>query len=131
MKKISTLVTILMMSATSFAQYDTKDDWNTKDNEDHYTLNSKNDFDKFDNRFRSTYYFSARERDMQIYEINRKYDYKIRSVQSRVFMSRFEKMRNIRQLEQDRECAIKEIWSKFYDRRNMFNYERRKRHERF
>ena len=131
MKKISTLVTRLMIVLSSSAQYETRGDRNTRDNEEYYAANSKDGFDKSDNRFKNAYYFSPRERDMQINEINRKYDYKIRSVQSRIFMSRFEKMRNIRQLEQERECVIKEIWSKFYDRRNMFNYERRKRHERF
>ncbi len=131
MKKIFTLMVTAFMIGSAFAQYDSKEDWSFNNRQGDYRGDGKDKFDKHDDKFRNTYYFTAREKDMQISQIYRQYDYKIRMVQNRYFMSRFEKMRAIKQIEGQRDCEIKAVMDKFYDRRNMFLRDRRRGYDKW
>lgn len=123
MKKIFTLlITGLIMSAAS-AQYDPKDDRNKNDRQEDYKDDRYDRHDKHDNR-RRTFYFTPRERDMQINQISREYDYKIRAVQNRYFMSRREKMYQIDLLKQQKEQEIRMVMMKFNSRRNLYHKKR-------
>ena len=88
MKKIFTLLVSVTLFASAFAQYKTGGDKDYGKGRDAvYSDRYKKDNDRGGNY----YSFSARERDMQIAQINRDYDYKIREVKSRWFMPRFKK----------------------------------------
>ena len=137
MKKIFTLLISGFMLTSAFAQYDgPKDEWNGKDRNDDYKDDGKNGYEKYDKFDRhdgrgNTYYFTAREKDMQINRVNREYDYKIGAVQNRFFMSRYEKMRQVRFLEEQRSREIRMVMDKFYDRRNMFTHPRRRGYDKW
>ncbi len=125
MKKIFTLLFATAMLSTAFAQYGQKD--RTKEN-DVYVSNDNRGFDKHDNDFdrndkgygRGAYIFTAREKDMQIAQINREYAYKIQSVKNKPFMSWFQKKRIINNLEEQRENEIRQVMFKFNSPKNKF-----------
>jgi hypothetical protein len=119
MKKIFTLLFAVTMFSTAFAQYGQKGQQNKKGNDD-YAFNDNHGYDKHDNGNNSWYIFTPRERDIEIAQINRSYDYKIRSVKSQFFISWFHKKRQIRFLEDQRDNEIHEVMHKFTDRRNKF-----------
>lgn len=123
MKKIFTLAFTLALLGSVFAQYDPKDDWNNQNRDGGYKKEGRH---KDDNRNYNTYYFTPRERDLQIEQIKREYDYRIRSVQARFFMGRYQKMRQINFLQEQRQREIDMVLDKFNDRRNLFNDHRRK-----
>ena len=125
MKKIFTLLVTAAIMGSAFAQYDSKEDWNNKDRNDGYKEANIRRYDKHDDKFGSTYYFSEREKDMQLAQINREYDYRIRSVWSSFFKNRFQKMRQVEFLKEQKNKEICAVMDKFNDRRNLFN-----RHER-
>ncbi len=70
-------------------------------NNDRYDKDDRRDFGKFS---------MERKRDMQIAQINREFDNKIQKVRSSFFMSRFEKQREIRFLEDKRRMEIKKVY---------------------
>lgn len=126
MKKIFTLFLIIAMLGTASAQYDQKDK-RDYDNRNDVVLNDYGHKPGRDHDgFRSTYYFTAREKDMQIAQINREYNYKIQSVRNRFFMSWHQKKRQINFLEEQRNREIRIVMAKFYDKRNLFNKPGRK-----
>lgn len=131
MKKIFTLLVSVFVLSSAFAQYDEKGDWANNNRQGDYKGDGKDKFDRHDDKFRNTYYFSAREKDMQIAQINRNYDYKIQAVQNKFFMSWREKKRQISFLQDQRNCEIKAVMDKFYDRRNMYNRDRRRDYEKW
>ena len=60
---------------------------------------------------------------MQIARINQMFDYKIQQIRNSYFMSRWDKQRQIRSLEQQRHMEIRMVYAKFsnrnrYDDRN-------------
>jgi len=119
MKKIFTLLaTVTMFASASFAQYKTGDkDFGNKGKDYGYSDGYKKDNDRHDNY----YSFSARERDMQIAQINREYDWKIQNVKSKYFMPRFKKEQQIRMLNEQRGYEIKKVYMKFSDRNNHYD----------
>ncbi|HRI25278.1 MAG TPA: hypothetical protein PLZ45_11410 [Ferruginibacter sp.] len=127
MKRIFTILISVFTISTAFAQNDNKGgDWASRGNDGHdrdgkdqYGRYDK--YDKHDNR-RGGYYFSDREKDMQIAQINRNYDYKIQAVQNKYFMSWREKKRQISFLQEQRNCEVNAVMDKFTDRRNRFLY---------
>jgi len=129
MKKIFTLLFTSAMLTSAFAQYDQKDDWNKNNKDDVYARGDRHRHDN-DDRFNGGYYFTAREKEMQIAQICRDYDYKIQAVKNKFFMSWYEKRRQIEFLKDQRDREIKCVNDKFYDRRNKFNdYDRRDDHD--
>lgn len=117
MKKIFTLLFSTALLSTAFAQYGAKtgQDWNK--GKDVYAANDNRGHDH-DNY--GGYYFTSRERDMQIAQINREYDSKIRSVRNQFFIGPFQKKRQISILENKRNNEISAVYAKFNDRRNQF-----------
>ena len=130
MKKMFTLLFASAMLSTAFAQNDQRHqrDWN-KEN-DVYKPNDNRCYDKQDNGnygygkhgngHNDRYVFTARDRDMQIERINRNYDYKIRSIRNQYFMNRYQRIRQIRFLEEQRDNEIHEVMHRFNDQRNQF-----------
>lgn len=120
MKRIFTLLFSITLLSTAFAQYGPKDgqDWNR--DRDVHADNHHRDQDRY-----GSYYFTPRERDMQVAQINREYDYKIRSVKNHFFLGWYQKKRQINYLENKRNSEINAVYAKFNDRRNRFNHDRR------
>jgi len=128
MKKIFTLLATVTMFASAFAQYKTggqKEAGYDKDNNVGY---NDGGFKKDDKRSDSYYSFGTRERDMQIAQINREYDYKIRDVKSRLFMPRFKKEQIIRQLNDKRGEEIRRVYAKFNDHGKRYDDHDSRRH---
>ena len=104
--------------ASAFAQYDPKDQ---KDYTYGYDNGRGSRFDdgkyrkdKGDDRFfNDSYYFKAREKDMQIARINREFNFKVFEVKSNFFMGRRKKEYKIQCLEQERQNAIQAVFAKF------------------
>ncbi|MBK8611077.1 MAG: hypothetical protein IPL84_14325 [Chitinophagaceae bacterium] len=121
MKKIFTLLLTTAMLSTAFAQYGHKGQGDRGDDKinDVYVSNNK-DFghDGFDRR--GAYIFTAREKNRQIAQINRDYDYKIQSVRNRAFMSWFQKKRLINNLDEQRYQEIDQIVYRFNSPLNRF-----------
>ena len=126
MKKIFTLLVTAAIMGSAFAQYDSKEYRNNKDRNDGYKEANIRRYDKHDDKFGSTYYFSEREKDMQLAQINREYDYRIRSVWSSFFKNRFQKMRQVEFLKEQKNKEICAVMDKFNDRRNLFNRQERR-----
>lgn len=127
MKKIFTLLFTSAMLTSAFAQYDPNNNWDKNNKEDVYVKEGKHGHD--DDRFKDRYYFTPRERDMEIAQINREYDYKIQSVKNKFFMSWYQKKRQIEFLKDQRENEIRRVYAKFNDRRNKFNNGRRDKND--
>ena len=119
MKKIITILITSAMFTSAFAQYGQNDEWDKKDNGDVYAKDGKHRHD--DDRHKGKYYFTPRERDMQIAQINREYDYRIQSVKNKFFMSWYQKKRQIEFLKDQRDREIRMVYAKFNDRRNRYD----------
>ena len=117
MKKIFTLLVSTVMLSTAFAQYGQRD--RSKDN-DMYVKNDNRGFNKHNKDVWGGYYFTPKERDMQIAQINREYSYKIQAVKNKPFMGLFQKKRAINNLEEQREGEIRAVIFKFNDKRNQY-----------
>lgn len=134
MKKFFTLLFTTAMLSTAFAQYGQKDQRDRTKESDVYVSNDNRGYDKHDNDFdrndkgygRGAYIFTAREKNMQIAQINREYDYKIQSVKSRFGIGWYQKKRIINNLEEQRENEIRQVMFKFNSPKNKFgDYGRR------
>lgn len=125
MKKIFTLIFATAMLSTAFAQYGQRDDRDRGRNDDVYASN------KGYGKSYGTYVFTAREKNMQIEQIYRDYNYKIQSVKNKPFMGWFQKKRVISNLEAQRDAEICQVNDKFNSPKNLFNsYGRRDGHDR-
>lgn len=119
MKKIFTLLFTMAFLGAAFAQPGQRNSGNHNSNVVY--VNNQHDNSSF-----WGYYFTPRERDIQLDQINSNYNFKIQSVRHRLFMSRYEKRRVIRQLEAQRSFEIQAVHQKFNDRRNQFDDQDRK-----
>ena len=130
MKTFFTLLFTTAMLSTAFAQYSQRDDRDRTKENDVYVSNDNRGYDKYDyddkgfdkhnKDYKGRYFFTPRERDMQISQINREYNYRIQSVQNKYFMSWYQKKRLINNLEVQRDDEIHEVIHKFNDSRNQF-----------
>ncbi len=111
-KTITLLLSVVLMSSAAFAQY------NGQQRDNNYGYNKPNDRNYGYDKGGKFYFFTARERDMQIAQINREYAGKMQSVRNRFFMSRRQKDRQLAILEQQRSDEIRMVWLKFNDRMN-------------
>ena len=121
MKEIFTLLFTTAMLTSAFAQYGQKDQRDYNNGKDVVVNNGKNKFDKDDYRFNDRDHFTARERDFQIAQINREYDYKIQSVRNKFFLSRYQKMSQISFLQDQRDNEIRMVYAKFNGRRKQYD----------
>ncbi len=135
MKKIFTLLfSSALLTTAAFAQYGQRDK-----HADVIIVNSNNGYDKNHDRdgrdydrdgrnydrdgkgySRGAFIFTARERDMQLNQINREYSYKIQSVKNRYGMSWYQKKRIIYNLDEQRDQEIAMVWAKFNHKKNKF-----------
>ena len=131
MKKILTLLfavgAITITQAQSSRSY--PNDRNTtrdvilgdrNDGNDRHNRNDRYD-NRYENKSRSVYSFSARERDKQIDRINREYDKKVRQVERDRRMRSSEKSYTLRQLEGERRTELRQVWDRFQSRNNAHN----------
>jgi hypothetical protein len=124
MKTIFTLLFTMAMLSTTFAQHGQRD--RNKDN-DVYVSNDNLGYDNHNKNY-GGYIFTPRERDMQINQINREYEFRIQSVKNKPFMGWYQKKRIINNLEAQRDEDIARVIRKFRSPKNMFNdYGRRDR----
>ncbi len=121
MKKIITLFVSVTMVASAFAQY-------SQGNQKDYGYNKGKDVVYNDSRikaedksFNDHYSFGMKEKETQIAQINREFDFKIQSVKNRFFMSRSKKEQVICMLEDQRKNEIKMVFAKFSDPGNRFD----------
>ncbi len=136
MKKIFTLLFAVGMFAVAQAQYGNRDNRQTDQRNNQQTdqwKNQQNDqkgFDKSygnsnsygnDGRYDSKSFSSGRDRDMQIARINQEYDFKIQKVMHSFFMGWYEKQRQIRFLQEQRQREISMLYDKKYDRSRRFD----------
>jgi len=131
MKKIFTLLFAVGMLSVAQAQYggnrDNRqtDQRNTQQTDQrNYQQGDQRSFDKSygnDDRYDNKNFSFDRGRDMEIARINQKYDLKIQMVQRSFFMGWFEKKRQIRFLEEQRQREISMIYSRGYDRRGRWD----------
>ncbi len=122
MKKIFTLLFTTAMLTSAFAQYGSKDGRDYDNKKDVVIVDGKNWNDKDDFKFNGgKYYFTEREKDMMIAQINREYAFKIQAVKGKYFMSWYQKKRQIEFLKDQREKEICRVIDKFNDRRNQYN----------
>jgi hypothetical protein len=116
MKKTFTILAVAtLFTSAAFAQYD-----GNRRNDNKYDNNNSHDVvvNSFPTRGggyndKGVRYFSEREKDMQIAQINREYNYKIQSVKNQFFMSRFQKSRKIDALNFQRDREIHSVIEKF------------------
>lgn len=118
MKKTCTfLAAVFLISFAAFAQ-NNGNHWgnNNNGNNDPYDVNMdrNRDDDYHDN---GKYYYSDREKDWQIEQINREYNSKIQSVRNRFFMSRYQKERIITSLLFQRDNEIRSVMAKYKHRK--------------
>ena len=128
--------------------YDQRDQSIDQRNQPYDQRNQNNSYDdnrgfvdfnfSFDNdsRYGNSRFSNERKRDMQIARINREYDYQIQSVRNNFFMWGYEKERQIRFLQEQRQREIRMVYAKFsyrnrYDDRYGRNnpYDRHDRYE--
>jgi hypothetical protein len=129
MKKIFTLLFAVGLFTLAQAQPGTRDNRQT-DRRDNQPINQRDDnrydndksfvainisFDR-DDRFGNSRISNVRKRDMQIARINREYDYRIQRVRNSFFMSRWEKQRQVRFLQDQRQQEIRMVYAKFSKR---------------
>lgn len=137
MKKIFTLLFSIAMLSTAFAQYGQNGRRDKHD--DVYVSNGNPGYDKDYDRDRKEdydldckghgrggYIFNAREKDMQIAQINREYAFRIQSVKNKYVMSWYQKKRIIINLDDQRDEEIFQVMRKFNSPKNKFgDYGRR------
>jgi len=122
-KTILLLITVISIS-TTFAQYNGNQQRGNGNHDVAVTDNRDYGYGKGygnGNKDWGTYFFSARDKEMQIANINHDYDRKIQSVRMKFFMGRFQKERIIDQLQAQRSNEISAVNAKFFDRKNLFN----------
>jgi len=128
MKKIFTMLLATTLLSTAFAQYSGREqpkrnnepDVYAKNDNRGYERNENVGYDRFDNGHKGRYYFTPRERDMQIDRINSDYNYRIQAVRNRYFVNWRQKKQMIMSLDAQREQEIRDVIYRFNDRRNKF-----------
>jgi hypothetical protein len=88
-------------------------------------VNNSRDISRNDSRFGTDDHFNSygRGMEMQVAKINRKYDFQIQRVKNDFFMGRFEKMRRIRSLDEQRQQEISMLYHGYNSNRNL-DYDR-------
>lgn len=119
MKRIFTLILATAMLGTASAQYGQRDQRDRDRNDDVYAAANRG-YDRHDKGY-GTYVFTAREKNMQIEQIYRDYNYRIQSVKNKPFMGWYQKKRIISNLEAQRDAEICQVNDRFNSPKNLFN----------
>ena len=125
MKKTCTLLAaIVLITTAAVAQNKHHDnDYGNGNPQDVAVNDNHNRGRGYDDR--GSRYFTEREREMRIAEINREYNKRIQSVRNKFFMSRYQKERIINSLQFQREKEIRSVIAKFTQRE--YRYDKRDR----
>jgi hypothetical protein len=123
MKKIFTLLFAVGMFTLAQAQPGTRDNRQNDQREVIKVVvndNDRYDNDRFDNddRYGNSSFGKERRMRMQLAGINREFDYKIQRVRNSFFLNRWEKQRQIRFLEAQRQHEIRKVYAEFSKKRN-------------
>ena len=131
MKKIFTFLFILGLFAAAQGQPGTRDNRQQPDQRNtqpavernfdngrdvvvnHNPYRNNDDRYRHDDRFGNNSFSNERKMKMEITRINREFDYKTERVRNSFFMSRWEKQRQIRFLENQRDQKIRFVYMKF------------------
>jgi hypothetical protein len=140
MKKIFTLLVAVGMFTLAQAQPGSRDNRQTDQRnnqqtdqrdynkgygyEKEITVNH-NPYDK-DDRYGNSGFGDERSMNMQIAQINRDFDYKIQRVRNSFFMNRWDKQRQIRFLEDQRQQEIRFVYMKFKNRNRYNDHDNRR-----
>lgn len=89
-------------------------------NDDRYN-NNDDCFDNNEFRYGNSRFANERRMKMQIAQINRDYDYRIEKIQCSFFLSRWEKQRQIRFLEEQGQREIRMVYFKFKSQGNLYD----------
>ena len=100
-------------------RFDNNDD--RFDNNDDRFDNNDDRFDNNDFRYGSSRFANERRMKMQIAQINREFDYKVEKLRSSFFFSRWEKQRQFRSFEEQRQREIRMVYFKFNGKGNKYN----------
>jgi hypothetical protein len=112
MKKIFTFLFALGLVAVAQAQPGNRDNRRNDDRDVIKVVVTDND--RYDNdRYGNSTFGNERRMRMQIAQINREYDIKTQRVKNNFFMSRWEKQRQLQQLENQRNREIRMVYAKF------------------
>ena len=139
MKKIFTLLVAVVIFTAANAQYGQGDNrqqgqWNNQQN-DQWNNGNNRDVARNDNgygrddRYNNGRFGMERRRDMEIARINRDYEFKMDRVRNSFFMGRFEKQRELRFLQEQREREIRRVYyqygnnSRFDDRHDRDDHD--------
>ena len=128
MKKIFTLLFSVTMFASAFAQYKTGGQKDAGYNNGKDAVYNDGRDKKDDKRFNDNNSFTARERDMEIAQINRDYDRQVKELKSSRFLSRAKKEKMIRKLDAQRSSEIAKVYAKFNARNNRYDDKDQRRH---
>jgi hypothetical protein len=104
--------------------YDNRDVVVYDRNDNNYGRSDNNG--RYDDRFAPV----ERRRDIEIARVNREYDYKIMKVKNSFFISRWEKEKQIRYLQAQRQQEIRMVYIKFSQRRDR-DFDRDDHHRRY
>lgn len=126
MKKIFTLLFATTMLGTAFAQFGQRGQQNRGPTKTNDIYVSHADYNGQHTDFRGHYVFTAREKNMQIAQINQAFDQRVREVRGRMFMNWFQKTRIINRLEDQRDQRIQEVVLKFNSPMNKFGRQNQK-----
>ena len=123
MKTMLTILFSVAITIASFAQSSHRNDYPSRDNRDVYgERNDRNVYnDRNNNRRYETYNFTARERDEAIRNINRDFKERIKAVRKSRSLRSYEKDREVRRLEWQRDRAIEKVNDRFLSNRNTYN----------
>ncbi len=120
MKKIFTLLCAVALFAAANAQNGRgrnhqQGRWNKQQNDKWNNNRNNNDYGR-DSRYNNGRHDMERRRDMEIARINRDYDFRMQRVRSNYFMNRYEKMRQLRYLQDLRGRDIRKLYGQYGNR---------------
>ena len=125
MKTMLTILFSIGITIASFAQSSHRNDYPSRNDRDVYgqrdDRNVYNERNDNNNRRYETYNFTARERDEAIRNINRDFKERIRAVKKSRSLRSYEKDREVRRLEWQRDRAIEKVNDRFLSNRNTYN----------
>lgn len=112
MKKIFTLLFAVGLFTMANAQPGQRNDRNNDRDVVKVVVTDNDPFDR-DHRYGNSTFGNERRMREQIAQVNREYDFKIRKVKNNFFLNRWEKQRQIRFLENQRDHEIRMVYAKF------------------
>lgn len=88
-------------------------DYDDVDNINHNRRDNDERYGKNDDRYGNSRFANERRMKMQIAQINREFDYKTDRVRNSFYLSRWEKQRQLRFLEEQRQREIRKVYLRF------------------